>query len=272
MAQEAHSLFWQISGNGLTNASYLYGTMHINDQRVFDFKPDVLRHFDAANALVLELNMDSINPLTVMNLMVMDSSITLSELLPEEDFSYVVNFIEDSLSLPIEFVEQLQPMFISSFVSERSNKSDVKDALDVFFFKRGKLQDKNIVGLEKVQEQIDAFNSIPYEEQAKGLLELIKEEQSAQKANNSTEELIQHYLDGNLDSLIIIATDLQESKFTNQSFEQIFLIDRNKIMTNRIVPIIKDQSAFIAIGAAHLPGKEGVIQLLREKGYTVEPR
>ena len=87
MAQEAHSLFWQISGNGLTNASYLYGTMHINDQRVFDFKPDVLRHFDAANALVLELNMDSINPLTVMNLMVMDSSITLSELLSEEDFS-----------------------------------------------------------------------------------------------------------------------------------------------------------------------------------------
>ena len=78
-------------------------------------------------------------------------------------------------------MEQLQPMFISSFVSERSNKSDVKDALDVFFFKRGKLQDKNIVGLEKVQEQIDAFNSIPYEEQAKGLLELIKEEQSAQK-------------------------------------------------------------------------------------------
>ena len=126
--------------------------------------------------------------------------------------------------------------------------------------------------LEKVQEQIDAFNSIPYGEQAKGLLELIKEEQSAQKANNSTEELIQHYLDGNLDSLIIIATDLQESKFTNQSFERIFLIDRNKIMTNRIVPIIKDQSAFIAIGAAHLPGKEGVIQLLREKGYTVEPR
>jgi len=246
--------------------------MHVQDKRVFDFKPNVLAHFDSAETVVLELNMDSVNPFNVMKLMVMDSSIVLSDLFSPEEFLYVSRYIEDSLSLPIEFLEHLQPLFISSFVAEQSMNQDEEDALDLFFFKRGKLQNKRIVGLEKAREQIAAFSSIPYKEQAQELLALIQEETSGISKNKSSEELIKYYLSGNLDSLIIVATETQSFNINKRTFEKVFLVDRNQIMVNRLELIIKNESAFIAVGAAHLPGNTGIIQLLREKGYTVEPR
>jgi uncharacterized protein YbaP (TraB family) len=278
-AQKYNSLLWEISGNGLKDTSYLYGTMHVQDKRVFDFKSNVLPAFDAASVLALELNMDSVNPLQVMGSMLMDSSIIISDLLSEKDYAVVKAYIEDSLGMPIMLMEHLQPLFISSFIEARSLNAEMGEALDMYFFKRGKTQEMRIVGLEKADEQIDAFNSISYRDQAKGLLSSIKSI-GDESGELSTEQLLDAYLSGNLDLLVDVAKgaqstteeskkDAEDRKKADDTFEKVFLIDRNVNMVNRLLPLIENHSVFIGVGAAHLPGTDGIIELLRAKGYTV---
>ncbi|MBL4703277.1 MAG: TraB/GumN family protein [Flavobacteriales bacterium] len=257
---------WQISGNGLTDTSYLYGTMHVQDKRVFDFKPNVLPAFDSAEVLALELNMDSVNPLAVMGSMIMDSSIVIADLLSPKDYQLVKSYIEDSLGIPMMLFSHLQPLFISSFIQAKSLNSEMEEALDLYFFRKAKEQNKRISGLEKVEEQIAAFNSIPYREQAVELFKMISPEDNNED-EMSTEELLDAYLSGNLDLLIDVAQGTSEE--AKNDFEKTFLIDRNIVMVKRMEPLLKNHRVFIGVGAAHLPGEHGVIELLRSKGYTV---
>jgi len=272
-------LLWEISGNGLADTSHLYGTMHVQDKRVFDFNPNVLPAFDSASILALELNMDSVNPLRVMGSMLMDSSIIIADLLSEKDYSVVKAYIEDSLGMPIMLMEHLQPLFISSLIEARSLNAEMGEALDMYFFKRGKKQEMRIVGLENADEQINAFNSISYRDQATGLLMAIE---SIGKDNGemSTEQLLNAYLAGDLDKLVDLAKqeeespsekkkDAKDTSEADETFEKVFLVDRNVKMADRLIPLIRNHSVFVGVGAAHLPGPDGIIELLRAKGYTV---
>lgn len=272
-------MLWEISGNGLADTSHLYGTMHVQDKRVFDFNPNVLPAFDSASILALELNMDSVNPLRVMGSMLMDSSIIIADLLSEKDYSVVKAYIEDSLGMPIMLMEHLQPLFISSLIEARSLNAEMGEALDMYFFKRGKKQEMRIVGLENADEQINAFNSISYRDQATGLLMAIE---SIGKDNGemSTEQLLNAYLAGDLDKLVDLAKqeeespsekkkDAKDTSEADETFEKVFLVDRNVKMADRLIPLIRNHSVFVGVGAAHLPGPDGIIELLRAKGYTV---
>lgn len=256
----------------MQDTSYLYGTMHVQDKRVFDFKPGVLSSFDSCEIFALELNMDSVNPFQVMGQMIMDSSRTLSQLLNPKDYNVVKTYIEDSLGLPIMLLERLQPMFISTFVEGSGYNQEMEEALDLYFFKRGKDQEKQIVGLEKASEQIDAFNSIPYREQALDLLNMIQTRDEPDLDDEKSEELLNVYLSGDLDRLIALAKETQDESLDTSNFQKVFLTDRNINMTNRIIPLLKSGATFTAVGAAHLPGKDGIIELLRSQGFIVEPK
>ena len=82
------SLFWEISGNELNHSSFLYGTMHVQDERVFDFKEGVLEALGSSSVYAMELNMDSVNQMSVMNLMWMQDDISIKDLLSKKQYAF----------------------------------------------------------------------------------------------------------------------------------------------------------------------------------------
>ena len=267
-AQEKYnSLFWEISGNGLTEHSYLYGTMHTQDDRAFQFKDGVMEAFNQAEIYAMELNMDSVDQEGLLSKLIMDSVYSLKTLLTANEYKIVSDFFRDSLGQPLFMFEKMQPLFTSQMVALRDLEAQQTDALDIYFFKEAKKQKKQTIGLEKTIEQIDAFSAIPYEMQAKSLVDAVKDYGKEEDLDMDT--MIKYYVEGNLDKLLEMTTKDEDHEEMSKIFNDIFLVKRNYNMADRVEPYIKKGSSFIAIGAAHLPGKEGVIELLRKKGYKV---
>ena len=265
--EKYNSLFWEISGNGLKNNSYLYGTMHTQDERAFQFKEGVIDAFNQAEIYAMELNMDSVNQGALLSKLIMDSTYSLKTLLTADEYAVVSNFFKDSLGQALFMFEKMQPLFTAQMVTLRDLEAQQTDALDIYFFKEAKKQKKQTIGLEKTIEQIDAFSAIPYELQAKGLVDAVND--YGKEGKLDMDAMIKYYAEGNLDKLLEMTTKDEEDEELSKIFNDIFLVKRNYNMADRAEPYIKEGSTFIAVGAAHLPGEEGVIELLRKKGYKV---
>jgi uncharacterized protein len=265
--EKYNSLFWEISGNGLTDHSYLYGTMHTQDERAFQFKDGVMDAFNNAEIYAMELNMDSVDQAALLSKLIMDSTYSLKTLLTADEYTIVSDFFRDSLGQALFMFEKMQPLFTAQMVSLRDLEAQQTDALDIYFFKEAKKQKKQTIGLEKTMEQINAFSSIPYELQAKGLVDAVTD--YGKEGELDMDAMMNYYVEGNLDKLLEMTTKDEKDEEMSKIFNDIFLVKRNYNMADRAEPFIKKGSTFIAVGAAHLPGKEGIIKLLRKKGYKV---
>lgn len=266
------SLFWEISGNGLEESSYLYGTMHVQDERVFDFKEGVLDALEASSAYVMELNMDSVNQMAIMNLMWMRDDISLKTLLSKKQYAFLDQYFTDSLGQSIFLFNRMLPILTSQMVFTASMGSEKEEALDLYFAKLAKEQQKTVIGLEKMEEQIAALDGIPYKYQAQMLYDAVKDK-SEGVDDNTLDLLFDAYIAGDLELMLRLTNDENaKDKKVQELFEELMITNRNKNMVERSIPIIKKGKTFIAVGAAHLGGEHGVIQLLRNQGYTVNAR
>lgn len=250
---------WTITGNGAKDTSYLYGTFHAQDARVYQFPEGTMKALEKSDAYAEELNLDSIDPMSLLSQLMMEGDTTLKDLYSEEEYEEVKSFIQDSLGAPMQRFEKMQPMYASSLIQVRELRRDSAHPLDMYFHNQAKKQEKEIIGLEKSQEQIEAFHSVPYQEQAQQFLEMIRGEGKGEMS-----ELLRIYVEGDLDELLRRTTEGE-----SEAFEEEFLSKRNRRMVDRASEHLEEKRLFIAVGAAHLPGDIGMVEMFREKGYTV---
>ncbi|MFN3917279.1 MAG: TraB/GumN family protein [Flavobacteriales bacterium] len=267
----AQSLLWKVSGNGLKKPSYLYGTMHVQDNRVFNFTLEFEKAFKSAKTLCLELDIENINQMEMMQQLIMPDGYAISTLISEEDYKLVEKYFKDSLGQSLKLYDKMTPMFVASMISLKDMKKDQPEALDAHLAKRAKAEKKTVIGLETLTEQVSAFKAIPYKIQAENLVKAIKEIGNTDEEDKTT-KIMDFYVHGQLDSLYNMVTKNEDyDEETAALFHQVFLVNRNKKMAERSIPHMKKSSVFIAVGAAHLGGEDGVIAMLREQGYIVEP-
>lgn len=270
--QPKQSLFWEVTGNGLEKSSYLYGTMHVGDDRVYQFGDPVKNSFKNADFVALELNMDSIDQAALISGLLMEGDYTVKSLLGEEKYAFVDRFFTDSLGSSLTMMNKMQPMYLASMVSARHLQNE-NDALDLYFHKEAKKNNIPVVGLEQMGEQINAFKSIPYPEQADMLYDAVKNEYEPSDTTAGTDIMVSYYVKGDVEGLYEYT--IQNSEFSDSTaavFNEAFLVKRNQNMVTRVIPKMKEGSVFMAVGAAHLGGPTGVIELLRKEGYTVKAR
>lgn len=258
----SQSLLWEISKKDTKQPSYLYGTIHIQDKRVFNYSDSVEIAINACDAFALEILLDEINPKTIMSLMTMKTS--LDKLLSPEDYKFVKDEISSKYGFNILMFNKMKPFFISSQLMAGKMKQDMPTALDPFLLAKARKLNKKCLGIEKFEHQISAIDKISLEEQANMLVEGLKDSTSQ---DAKFDELLETYLKMDIEKMIELSKDTTLPK----NFEKAFLIDRNIKMTKKIHKQIRKQPIFVAIGAAHLGGKNGVINLLRKRGYTVRP-
>jgi uncharacterized protein len=264
-----NTLLWKITGNQLTRPSYLFGTIHLlcaDDIQLSDSLKTAIRRSDR---VYLELDMDNIfEMLGVMGKMKMRNDTTLADLLtPSEYDSVKAYFQKQSTMLPFSVLETYKPMLAASMLMQGALECDNQVAMEQLILKEAKSQGKGIKGLESMAFQMSIFDSIPYGLQAKQLVSMVA--QSGAEADYSEfEELSNAYRSQNLDTLEAI-TKREDMGISN--FTELLLYKRNANWAKKLDGLMKKEALIIAVGAGHLPGDRGVINLLRKAGYKVEP-
>ena len=266
---EESSLLWEITGNGLEKPSYLFGTIHIIGSEDYFWTDIMNEKFNTTETLVLEIDLENsmMAMLSMMGSVRMKKGVSLQDLLTEEEYKLVEDYFNNEMGMPISLFDRIKPMFTSMMISEGGQEGmDEMTSYEMELMDKAKEKDMAIEGLETIKYQMSMFDSIPYEDQAKMLVEAVKG--GDEEAENTLDEMIELYKNQDIDGLyeLIMAEDSDM-----ENFEDILLVTRNKNWIPKIEKFASQKPTFIAVGAGHLPGKQGVINLLKAKGYTVRP-
>lgn len=275
VAQETaveNALLWKISGKDLPNTSYLYGTIHMIDSDAFFMTDEMKQAFKEAELVTFEINLEEMdNMFAQFSLLMqafMDDNITLSDLLSEEDYQ-LVNDHFNKIGLPLSLFERMKPMFLSVMASTDSSPNALNSgevvSYELEFMKMAKEQNKQMGGLETAAYQMSMFDSIPYKVQAEMLVESIK---SGGEEMDELDVMTTLYRSQNIQGMQTLISD-EDSDYA--AYEELLLINRNKNWIPIMSEMMKDKICFFAVGAGHLGGPMGVVNLLREQGYLVEP-
>ncbi len=261
-----NSLLWEVSGNGLNHPSYLFGTFHLMCKGDIHLSDQLKAAVAQVDKVYMEIDMD--DPATMMGgllFMSMKNGKTLEQLYSPEEYKKVKDFFTDSLHTPIAFLQTMKPMLLEALLYPKfmpcKNISGVEEEL----MKIVKQEKKEIKGLETIEFQASVFDSIPYSEQAKELLTAID---SMASYKNMFDTMLNVYKTQRIDEMENL---MNQTEFGMKNHQDILLDDRNKNWVKQLKTITLTTRVFVAVGAGHLAGKQGLISLLRKEGYIVKP-
>jgi uncharacterized protein len=259
------TLLWQISGKGLTQPSYLYGTIHITCPNELKISQAIANKFNATQQLYLELDFDDPKMMTsVFQNMLMQDGKTLQTLLNTKDYATAKQYFQDKVGISIEQISSVKPLFTTAFLYS-SFLGCQPISWEETLTQLAQNRKIEILGLETVREQITVFDRIPLPEQAQMLMEMIN---NPTKTQQEIQSLNLAYRNGDVAELYRLTS---ESFASSKNYETIFLTERNRRWISSIEKAAKTKPTFFGVGAGHLGGANGVISLLRKAGYTVNP-
>ena len=263
--KEDKSLLYEISGNGLSTPSYLYGTIHIICKNDFIMTEATKQKFGTSQQVYLELDMDDPSMMIEMQKnMMMTDGLTLKNLMSESDYQKVAIFFKDTLKTNIEMLAKMKP-FVSSMIALPKMMSCPTQSYEETFMKMAKEQHKEILGLESVEDQFEALDKMGMKKQADLMLVQMVEHWNEGKAEFQT--MINDYKSQDINLLL---EDMTKSKMSDSQFEKDLLETRNNSWIPKISKIVAEKPTFFAVGAGHLGGEKGVIALLRKQGFIVK--
>jgi uncharacterized protein YbaP (TraB family) len=263
-----NSLCWKVTGNGLSQPSYIFGTIHIISKKDFFLTKATENAFKTCKTLALEvdLNMDKETKKEIGKSALLPSGKVIDDYCTAEELSVITSFMTDTVkisSLKIKLYSRLKPMYLQSILLKEQIQAD--KSYEETFAKKAKKNKMNLVGLEAITLQMKIMDTIPVDTQVKDMVSSIKEGKASIRNFN---EMIAVYKDQNIEKLHALTLG-EDSGIAN--FEDVFLNNRNANWIPVIEGLIKKQPTFVAVGAAHLGGEKGVLNLLKLKGYIVEP-
>lgn len=261
---ESNSLLWKIEGKGI-KPSYLFGTIHIFPEKDFQISEKVAQAFKASEQIILEIDMS--NPTAIALAMFqhapMKDDMTLDKLMSKEDYEALNTHVQKTQGVSLGMVKNWQPNLLMAFVMDKLMEGPFA-SFEGTFVQMAQEQDKKILGLETVAEQCSFFDDISYEEQAKDLLKAFHadEEMIALYA-----KMIEAYKQESVNEIYnVVAEEYDQEEELNS-----LLFKRNHTWIPKIEELTQEKTSFIGVGAGHLGGEQGVINLLRKAGFTVSP-
>lgn len=260
-----NSLLWKISGKDLSAASYLFGTIHLICPEDYTWTDAMSRAFGSAEQVVMELDMDDPNLQVEMSRgMMLDPGQSLKDYFTEEEYRRLNQFSTDSLGMPLEVFQGMEPFTLLSIFMIKTVACDIPASYEGNLVKMAAEQQKEVLGLESVSDQLQIFESMDVASIKSYLLDMAKNWDSAR---GQYTELVAAYKAQDITKLHRLVAESPEVAGQLDAF----LYDRNEKWIPLMREIASDKPTFFAVGAGHLGGSRGVIRLLRAAGYTVEP-
>ncbi len=246
--------------------SFLYGTFHSRDARVFRFQDSVLLALEACDLIAGELEVNEARRLdpSITNAMLLPSGGSLDRLYNKRDYRQVIGALKARLGPLAPMCTKLRPFYIVAMLSEMELGNDSSVVLDAWFQERAIALGKKVVGLELLSEQLAAVEKVPLRDQARLLFDLVTNENTDRELNAA----LKAYMDRDLDALF----SLTGRDGLPEHADKALLEERNVRMAERFAKETKGKHRlFAAVGAAHLPGEQGMLAVLRSRGFDVRP-
>ena len=258
------ALLWEISGKGLSAPSYLYGTIHMICPEDFSFSETLQKSFEASQQVYLEIDMDDpMMALKSAQLSLLKNG-SIKELMTAADYEKLQRFMKDSIGMPMLLLNKMKPFTLMSMLYTKVLPCPKMESYEQRFTALAKKQQKEVLGLEKLEDQFAVFDRIPDSAEVRMILDMID---NFQEQRTEFAKMVDLYKRKDIDAL----ANLISASPDMAGYEEVLLINRNKNWIPVMEKAMAAQRSFFAVGAGHLPGKQGVITLLREAGYTVRP-
>lgn len=268
-------IFYRVSGNGLKEPSYIFGTHHLAPLSVID-SVGARQALTQAKAVVGEIDMTQDQMALAMKMqphMLAPADSTLSKVLGEERMKRYSELFSQYAPMPgmqLQMLDMMKPMVVNAMVTagiiqKAMPEFKAGEQLDTYFQQEARNADKEVLPLETAEQQAAIlYDMTPIADQAKALCELFDnpgEEQANARRLNA------EYAAGNLDGMLAMT----KSEEVNPQFFEALLFNRNDNWMKQLPAMMADRPCFIAVGALHLAGERGLVAQLRKLGYTVEP-
>jgi uncharacterized protein len=262
-----NSLLWEVSGKGLAAPSYLYGTMHMVCAEDTKMSEGLRMAIKKSKQVYFELDMDNMEEMmSVLKYARMNNGLKISDLVSPEDYIKLEEYFKNNKSvLPFGMMSRFKPYFITAIISEGIMDCKKKVSVEQMIMAEARQYDKEVNGLETLEFQASIFDSIPYEKQAQDLVTYVD---SIDKFRDITMKMVDMYRKqdiNNMDSL------MEQSDPGMMQYMDVLLYDRNKRWASQIPEQAFNMPTLFAVGAGHLGGEKGVINLLKQQGFTVKP-
>ena len=254
-----NSLLWEVSGNGLTKPSYLFGTVHMICGKDYVLKSKVKDAFAKTDKLALEINLTDANELTYMQQSLMGTELLSKKLKPAQ-LTELEGILKEKAGISIKDVDSYTLTTLMSMLYAKSFGCQDLKFYEMELISKAKEDKKAVIGLETIKAQMEFLGKSYSDVQ---MVELFKHINEA-----DTGKLVKNYVAENLQAIYeeVISKDVMDANAKK------WMLDTRNANWVKIMPeLMKKESVFFAVGSGHLAGEQGVISLLKQKGYTVTP-
>ena len=266
-------LVWKISGNGIKKPSYILGTHHGCPFTYCDSIPGLMKAFDKVDNIIGEINMIEFAEMSpermqkMQAMMMMPADTSLLSLFSTEEAAKVNEWLGKKMGASLEMLSVMKPMTIMVTVQNKEMVEVIPEiatmtTIDKYMQTLGQRKGKTIGELETADYQMELLYRNSLEEQADALLEMIDHGDS----KGLLQKLTNAYKSQNLDTLWKVF----QEQMTGYEYDAIVKV-RNLNWEKQMKELLPKQSTLFVVGAGHLPGESGMINLLREAGYKVKP-
>ncbi|MFD2160939.1 TraB/GumN family protein [Paradesertivirga mongoliensis] len=262
-------LLWEVSGKGMKAPSYLFGTYHLIGKNFLDTLPAIMRHFSKAQTVVGEVVMEDEMAMAqkLMPMMLLKDN-SLDKILSDREFAEIDSFLKVKTSMNLSMLNGMKPAAVQIMLVAMlapKNISPENPALDMFFQTEAKKAGKNVVGFETAEQQGALLFNQSLSRQKDLLLKTVRENARMMR---ESQELFHYYKNQDLEAIEKAFSSNED--YTPEEMDAM-LAQRNKVWIKVMPEMMNKSSVFFAVGAGHLVGREGLINSLRELGYTLKP-
>ena len=271
--EKTGSLLWRISGNGLTQPSYVFGTHHAYPVSFLDSVAGLQQAFASSQQVVGEIVMTEMMALglELQRAGMMPPDSTWQMLLSEYDFRFVDEQLTAFLGVGLQAIGVLRPFMVNmmwsvAFLQKKFPEMTPGEPMDSWFQQQATSRGIPVIGLESVMDQMDAFGTGSLRRQAADLVCGLRNIDHGEYVIRKLNRL---YRTADLSGLFAMLREDSPCP-TNVEWETAMNDARNKRWLEKLPAIIADKPSFIAVGAMHLPGEVGILVGLQRAGFTVE--
>lgn len=261
-AQQENSLLWEISGNDLEKPSYVFGTIHMICGEDYIMTETIKNTLNNVDAYYAEVNFGDPNTVATMQKSMM-SDIPLSKRLAPAKYNELKTLLKETVDLDITQFENFSDAAIVSMITFKSFPCTDFKMYEMEFLQEAMAQQKKLGGLETIEEQLELMNNSLGTDAALQMLNDIKKE-----GFENTKIMVELYKSQNIQGLYDF---MKNSSYMSDAVYNEMLTKRNHKWINNMPELMKNESVFFAVGAAHLSGENGVLKLLKENGYKITP-
>ena len=258
------SLLWKISGNSLKEPSYIFGTFHLMCKDQFTISDTLKVTLLNTTQFYGELDMDDPTMQQQMMQLIAMPNRTLESYMTAEKFRVCDSVYKTITGMSLKSFNQFKPFMSVSFLTIKTVPCSNFVQPETELMNLAKVNKKEILGLETVAEQLNAIDVEPIDSQVVALQKMVLHFDSTKA---TMKEMMDMYQKKDPELLF----QYIQKQGTDGVSEKALLVDRNKKWAPKMKSIMQEKSSFFAVGAGHLGGKTGVLALLRELGYRVEP-